>query len=153
MSTPPWGEGQQPPPPPNPYGPPQGAPYQPYGTGPTPYDGGPYPAGAPGYPAPPRTNGLAIASLCVSIGSIVLCLGLPGIAGALMGHSARKQIRNDPTQTGEGLAVGGIVVGWVAFALAIIGVLMFVGLVVLGIAVGSSVDCHTDSDGYTTTCD
>lgn len=151
MSTPPWGgEQPPPPPPPNPYGP-QGAPYQPYGTGPSPYDGGPYPPGAPGYPAPPRTNGLAVASLCVGIGSIVLCLGFTGIAGALMGHAARKQIRNDPTQTGEGLAVGGIVVGWVAFALAIVGTLLFVGLIVLGLAVGSSVDdCHTDTDGYTT---
>lgn len=151
MSTPPWGGGESPPPPPNPYGQ-QGAPYQPYGTGPTPYDGGPYPAAAPGFRPVPQTNGLAIASLCVSIASFVFCLGLPGIVGALMGHSARKQIRNDPNQTGEGLAVGGIVVGWVAFALAIVGLLLFVGLIVLGVAVGSSVDhsCTTDSSGYTT---
>jgi hypothetical protein len=67
-----------------------------------------------------------------------------------MGHAARKQIKNDPSQTGDGLAVGGIVVGWLSFAVAIIGALLFVLLIILGIAVGSSVDCHTDSDGYTT---
>jgi hypothetical protein len=147
MSTPPWGE-EQAPPPPNPYGQQPGhqpgMPYPSYGGGPSPYVPGPT-----GYPTVPQTNGLAIASLCVSIASVVMCCGLPGIVGAILGHNARKQIRNTPHQTGDGLALGGIIVGWAGFALAVIGVAVWVVLIILGVAVGSSVDCTTDSDGYT----
>lgn len=138
MSTPPWGQepSNQPPPPPNPYGGQPGSPYQPYGA-PSPYGG---------YPATPSTNGLAIASMIVSIGSIVFCCGLPGVAGAIMGHVARKQIR-EQNQQGEGMALAGIIIGWAAFALALIGIILYVVLIVVGVIASESVDCYYDSDG------
>lgn len=146
MSTPPWGEEQSaPPPPPGPYGQQPGMPYQPYGAGPSPYAPGPT-----GYPMTPQTSGLAIASLSVSLASLLLCCGLSGVVGAILGHVARRQIKDDPSQTGEGLALGGIIVGWVGFGLALIGVALWVVLIVLGLAFGSSVDCTTDTNGYTT---
>lgn len=163
MSMPPWGEEPEPeqqsplpPPPPgpygqqqpgpygqpgaNPYGQQQGLPYQPYGGAPSPY-------GA--FTPPKQTNGLAIASLIVSIGSIVLCCGFPGIVGAILGHVARRQIKDDPNQTGEGIALGGIVVGWASFGIALIGIVAWILLVVVGAFAGSTIDdCYTDSDGY-----
>src|SRR5215207_6461028 len=98
-------------------------PYQPYGAPP------PSPYGPPAVPA--QTNPLAVGSLIVSIGSAVFCCGLPGIAGAIMGHVARKQIREQPNQTGEGLALGGIIVGWIAFGLSILLVILYVVLIVI----------------------
>lgn len=137
MTTPPD------PPPYEPYGGQQQPPYgqqqpPPYGQ-PSPYGQSPY-----GYPAPRPTNGLAIASLVVSVLSIVVCAGAPGFIGAILGHVARGQIRREQ-QEGGGLAIAGVIVGWLGFAL-------FVGLVVLFIALGvfveNSVDnCSTDSSG------
>jgi hypothetical protein len=60
----------------------------------------------PGYVvAAAPTNGLAIASMIISI------LGF-GPIGAIMGHIARKQIRERGEQ-GDGFALAGIIVGWV----------------------------------------
>ncbi len=133
MSTPPWGENpQQPTPPP----PPPPAAYQPYAA-----PGSPY-----AFQPPQQTNGLAIASLVVSIGSVFLCCGVPGIAGAIMGHVARRQIR-EQGQAGDGMALGGVIVGWVAFVLGLAVVLVYVvGFVILGLW-AESADCYTDSDG------
>jgi hypothetical protein len=86
-----------------------------------------------GYPAPAvrQTNGLAIAAMVVSLASIVVC-GFPAIVGAIMGHVARKQIR-ERGEDGDGMALTGVIVGWIVFALTIIGwgvyIIFFVWLV------------------------
>ena len=72
-----------------------------------------YPAGipvaAPYYPpAPQPTNGLAIGSLVCAL----LGISLPAV---IMGHIARRQIR-DGNQAGDGLAVAGLVIGWLGMA-------------------------------------
>ncbi|KRC50270.1 MULTISPECIES: DUF4190 domain-containing protein [unclassified Nocardioides] len=141
-STPPWGEqpedqdpqqyGQyQPPQQPTPgepaYGqqPPAQQPYgqQPYGQ--QPYGG----YGGYGYAAPPPTNGMAIASLVVSIVGLFACCGGPSIVGAILGHVARKQI-NERGEAGAGLALAGIIVGWIAFAIFVI-VVAFYSVVII----------------------
>lgn len=87
-----------------------------------------------GYPAPGpvrQTNGLAIAAMVVSLASIVVC-GFPAIVGAIMGHVARRQIR-ERGEDGDGMALTGVIVGWIVFALTIIGwgvyIVFFVWLV------------------------
>ena len=118
-----------------------------------------YPApayGAPGYPAyayaPPKpTNGMAIGSMVVSIVSVVgLCFyglgGFVGILGAILGHVARRQIREND-QNGEGMAKAGIIIGWVATGLA---VLVVVGLIIIFVVLANS-DYSGDYD--TTTYD
>ncbi|MGC5165816.1 DUF4190 domain-containing protein [Luteimicrobium sp. DT211] len=89
----------------------QQPPYQqPYGAGyPQPY------GYAPSYPGPQRKNGLAIASMWTSIGSILTC-GLAGIVGLILGIVALGQIKRDGT-AGRGMAIAGIVVGAVFAAL------------------------------------
>ncbi len=144
MSTPPWGEqpaeSSPPPPPPDPYGQqqqPGSPPYQPYGSPPSPYGS---------FPAPQQTNGLAIASLVVSIASVVFCCGFPGVVGAILGHVARKQIR-EQDQAGAGMALGGIIVGWIAFGLSMALLTFYVvAIVILGVW-AESIDCSYDSDG------
>jgi hypothetical protein len=107
------------------------------------YDAGGQPAGYPydygygppyGYPGPPRrdTDGMAIASLVVSCVSVAgLCAwgvgGLLGVLGAIFGHVARRRIRTTGAG-GAGIALAGIIVGWV---MAAIGVLLITLLVVL----------------------
>lgn len=130
--------------------PPGNDPYQPYGQpsgqyGPPP--GQPYgqPTQPFGYAAPPSTNGMAIASLVVSVVSLVVCAGFTGFVGAILGHVAKGQIKRTHEQ-GGGLALAGIIVGWVGFALFIAIVALVIGL---GVWAENTVDdCYTDSDGY-----
>jgi len=74
------------------------------------YQAGGYPVPAPSYPPPVRpTNGLAIGSLvCALMG-----ISLPAV---IMGHIARTQIR-DKNEAGDGLAVAGLVIGWLGTGL------------------------------------
>lgn len=104
----------------------------PYGSSqyPDPNSGG-YPHYPPGYPQPVRTNGLAIASMVLSIvGIVLLCLwgvgGIPALLGVIFGHVAKSQIRNDGTQ-GEGMATAGLVIGYIVVGLAALVILLFVG--------------------------
>ena len=122
----------QPPPPagapltsasPNPFAPPDPpAPYGPPGTYPPP-GAGPYGQYPPPYPpsgfqhAP--TNGLAIASLVLGIVGWIPC-GVGSIVAIVLGFVARSQIRaSQGRQGGDGLALAGIILGFLAVALGI----------------------------------
>jgi peptidyl-prolyl cis-trans isomerase B (cyclophilin B) len=61
-------------------------------------------------PEPKRTNGLAIASLCCAVGSVVVPVAW--ILGIIFGHIALRQIDRDPRQSGSGIAVAGLVIGY-----------------------------------------
>ena len=102
-------------------------------TPPAPYSYG-YPYQAP----PPRgTNGLAIASMIVSIVGLVGMCGWGPLSvfvspvGAILGHVAQRQIKVSGDQ-GNGMAIAGIVVGWIGFALALAYAAFFVWLFVNG---------------------
>ncbi len=84
----------------------------------------PYPGGGfSPYPAAPKNNGLAIASLVCSI--LGLCCGVGGVLGIIFGFVARGQIkRSGGAQQGSGLALAGIIVGFVVIALAAVGLLV-----------------------------
>ena len=82
------------------------------------------PYGYPVTPAPQPTNGLAIASLVVSlVGVFGLCGyglgGYIGIVGAILGHVSRRQIR-ERGESGDGMALAGIITGWIAAAIAVL---------------------------------
>lgn len=58
-----------------------------------------------------RTNGLAIASLVLGI---VWLWWIGSILAVILGHVALGQIgRSDGTESGRGLAVAGLVLGWI----------------------------------------
>ena len=100
-----------------------------------------------------RPTALAIASLIVSIGSVVFCCGLPAIVGAILGHVARKQIR-EQGQAGEGIALGGIIVGWIAFGLSMALLILYVVLVViLGVWADRSTTATTTTTAPTSAAD
>ncbi|TQS46650.1 DUF4190 domain-containing protein [Cryptosporangium phraense] len=100
--------------------------------------GAPAPAyPAYGYPPPRKQNGKALAAMIVSIVSFMMCLGLPGIVGALLGHSAKKEIRQTG-EDGEGFATAGIVVGWIGFGLSITFILVYAVIIVIAITTSST---------------
>jgi hypothetical protein len=73
-----------------------------------------------------RTNPMAIASMTTSIVGLplLMCygLGLPvSIVGAILGHIAKRQIRERDEQ-GDGMALAGIIMGWIGTGLAVLGV-------------------------------
>lgn len=105
----------------------------------------------PASPAPtagldlyPRAKTLAVASLVISLCGLFVC-GFPALIGAIMGHVARKQIRQRVEaarqmvhlpagvapedregvfrilqpylQKGSGAALAGVIIGWIGFVL------------------------------------
>jgi hypothetical protein len=84
----------------------------------------PYPYG---YQLAPPTNGLAIASLVTSVAMLAFCFPL-AVVGAILGHVARRQIR-ERGEGGDGLALAGIIIGWIALLvpLLFLAVIMAIG--------------------------
>ena len=77
--------------------------------------------------APVRQNStLAIISLVAGILGWTLLPFLGSIAAIITGHMARKEIRRNPALAGDGMAVGGLILGWSSVVLWILGILMFV---------------------------
>ena len=66
-----------------------------------------------------KTNGLAIAALICGICGFLLFI--PGILGIIFGFIARSQIRkSNGQQKGSGMALAGIIVGFVWVALIVL---------------------------------
>lgn len=70
-----------------------------------------------------RTSGLAVTSLVLSL---LGCFGITAIAGIICGHIARRRIRNDPSLTGGGLALAGLIIGYLGLLLCVVSLVMFV---------------------------
>lgn len=78
-----------------------------------------------GYRPPRPTNGMSIAAMVVSL------VGLAGICfygvvsffvcpvGAILGHISRNKIKKSGEQ-GAGMALAGIIIGWVGFGLSLL---------------------------------
>jgi hypothetical protein len=110
-----------------PYGQPQQQPY-----------GAPYQQPGYGYgpPMPPQEQGMAIASLIVSIAGLVICSGLLSPVGVILGHIAHSKAKRGEAG-GQGLALAGIIIGY-------IGVAILVGLLALLIIAGIVTDWDFD---------
>ena len=73
--------------------------------------------------APEGTCGLAIASLICGILSMVCLLALAGIPAVIMGHMAIGRIKLSG-QGGRGMALAGLIMGYISVVLTIIFLLM-----------------------------
>jgi uncharacterized membrane protein len=108
---------------------PQGG-YPQGGYGQAPYGGPgypfqPYQAGGAFAPVPPatKTNRFAIASFVCSI--VGLCCGITGLLGVVFGFVARDEIKKSAgAQQGSGLALAGIIIGFVSIAFFIVGIII-----------------------------
>lgn len=80
-------------------------------------------------PAPPGTNPLAITSMICGIAQFFGFWLLCTIPAIVCGHIARRQIRRTGEQ-GEGMAMAGLVLGWIGAALSVVAVVALVLLIV-----------------------
>jgi len=82
-----------------------------------------------------KTDPLAILSLVLSIAGLLgFCCGfllMAGIAGIICGHLALSRIAKDPSLEGRGLAMAGVVIGYVGVASWLAWILLFGGLAAL----------------------
>jgi uncharacterized protein DUF4190 len=88
-------------------------------------------APATGWPAlpaqytQPGTNGFAVASLVLGC---LFCLLVTGILAVIFGNVALAQIQQSGgVQRGRGLAIAGIVLGWVGVALIVLSAFIWLG--------------------------
>ena len=82
-----------------------------------------------------KTDPLAILSLVLSVvGLLGFCCGfflMAGIAGIICGHIALSRLSKDPSLGGRGLAIAGVVIGYVGVAGWLAWIVLFGGLAVL----------------------
>lgn len=100
---------------------------QPYG--PAPYQQ-PY-----GYQAVRPQNSMALVALILSLVGLMVWITAP--IGAILGHSALKEIRRTG-EDGEGMAKAAIIVGWILTGLGVLGCLCAVGFALLPLVAASS---------------
>ena len=93
----------------------------------------PQPAPNYAYPQQPTapTEGLAIASLIVSLATLLFTGGVLSFVGAILGHIALSNIKKSG-KGGRGMAIAGIAIGWAVTAFWIIA-----AVVIFGVAAGS----------------
>lgn len=82
----------------------------------------------------PRTSSLAIVSLVFGILAWVFLPFVGALVAVVCGHSARSEVRRAPPGSidGDGLALAGLVLGWVQIAVSLL-VLAFVVLIIAGV--------------------
>jgi hypothetical protein len=95
--------------------------------------------------APPKTSGLAVASLVLAVLSLPLfgcCCNiglLPAALAVVFGHVARSQIRRSPgALEGDGMAVAGLVIGYVSIGVQ----LLLTVIMVLWIMASAAIEHH-----------
>jgi hypothetical protein len=94
----------------------------------------------PGQIAPPASlnqseqdakagSGLAVASFVTSLALVFLSAGFLSFIGAILGHVSLSKLRKAGSTQNRGLAIAGVIIGWVATALAWIFLIGFIALI------------------------
>jgi len=74
-------------------------------------------------------SGLAIGSFVTSLALIFLSAGFLSFIGAILGHVSLSKLRRSGSTQNRGLAVSGVIIGWVSTALAWIFLIGFIALI------------------------
>ena len=74
-------------------------------------------------------SGLAIASFVTSLALIFLSAGFFSFIGAILGHVSLSKLKKSGSTQNRGLAVSGVIIGWVSTALAWIFLIGFIALI------------------------
>jgi hypothetical protein len=75
-------------------------------------------------------SGLAVASFVTSLALIFLSAGFLSFIGSILGHVSLSKLKKSGSTQNRGLAVAGVIIGWVSTALAWIFLIGFISLVV-----------------------
>ena len=85
----------------------------------------------PGDQTLPKTSGLAIWSLVLGILSLCCCSIFSAIPGVICGHKALSRIkRSGGSMPGQGLAIAGLVTGYIGIALSLVIIPMMIAIAV-----------------------
>lgn len=82
-------------------------------------------------------SGLAIASFVTSLATLFLTAGFFSFIGSILGHVSLSKLKKAGSSENRGLAVAGIIIGWVSTAIAWI---ILIGFIVLVVGLASTVD-------------
>ena len=74
-------------------------------------------------------SGLAVASFVTSLALVFLSAGFLSFIGSILGHVSLSKLRKAGSDQNRGLAVAGIIIGWVSTALAWIFLIGFIALI------------------------
>ena len=93
--------------------------------------------------APPaRTSKLAVSSLVLGIIGLFCLPLLGGIPAVILGHKARGRIRQSGgTEGGAGLALAGLIMGYLSIVVAVVGLLVAIPLVIQAKKTGETLRC------------
>lgn len=84
-------------------------------------------------------SGLAIASFVTSLATIFVTAGFLSFIGAILGHVSLSKLKKAGSTENRGLAVAGVIIGWVATAIAW---LLLIGFILLIAGAVSSIDSN-----------
>ncbi|MEM6915716.1 MAG: DUF4190 domain-containing protein [Verrucomicrobiota bacterium] len=77
-------------------------------------------------PPPSRSSGLATASLVCGI--LSLCAWVLGFVAVVFGHVALSKIKKDPVLSGGGMAIAGLIMGYIGVTFAVVyGIILAIG--------------------------
>ena len=77
-----------------------------------------------------QTSSLAVVSLVSGILAWILVPFIGSLVAIITGHMARSEIRNAPERfEGDGLAIGGLILGYVQLGLAMLGILFILAII------------------------
>jgi hypothetical protein len=82
-------------------------------------------------------SGLAIASFVTSIATLFLTAGFFSFIGSILGHVSLSKLKKAGSSQNRGLAVAGIIIGWVSTALAWI---ILIGFIILVVGLATNAD-------------
>jgi hypothetical protein len=82
-------------------------------------------------------SGLAIASFVTSLATLFLTAGFFSFIGSILGHVSLSKLKKAGSSENRGLAVAGIIIGWVSTAIAWI---ILIGFIVLVVGLASTFD-------------
>src|SRR3972149_2018797 len=78
---------------------------------------------APQAASGPKTNTMALVSLIAGILGLTLFPLLGSIAAVITGNIGRKEIAaSNGAETGDGLAMAGLIMGWIGIGLGVLGI-------------------------------
>lgn len=86
----------------------------------------------------PHTSSLAVVSLIFGILAYMFLPGIGALVAVICGHAARSEIRRAPPGSidGDGLALAGLILGWIQLALAVVAIGIFILFLAGTIALG-----------------
>jgi hypothetical protein len=74
-------------------------------------------------------SGLAVASFVTSLALIFLSAGFLSFIGSILGHVSLSKLKKAGSTQNRGLAIAGVIIGWVSTALAWIFLIGFIALI------------------------